>query len=337
MENKIEDFEKNEDENEVEEEKYEDNNNTDDENMEYYIENIQTTENDPSASFFSEITDGNSFKNLIEFLRLTNKKGNFRITPTKIIYEQSDVDDKTSIINHVEIYASELACYEFKAKNDFIIGVDISDIRVHTKGIGKKDSIRLYKNADDQFLYIQILSNNSRFLESENINMILPKNGDVLNIEYCKYESNESNPDCKIIAASFSRLCSSMTALKSEYVILHCSPGEIIFDGVKPGNTSSKVVTFKSPSGQIPYSRNDDDNLDKFVIPKKLPKIKIVSKTENKIVKLKIKSGILKSLSKLNNLSVGGNLKFFYDVDKPLKIVCQIGNYGILRTYIKSE
>lgn len=288
-----------------------------------------------NSSFQAIIGDGYSFRNMIEFLKVTSARGNFVISHDKIAYEQSDISTNTYIINQVVINTSELTKYEFDSKEQFFIGVNIEDIRTVSKTIGKKDSIKLYKVFSDPFLYIQIISNNSRGTDRENMNVIRPQSNDVYQFKCVQYSNDERNPNCKIMASEFAKVCTSMSSLKCDYVTIYGLPCGIVFQGGTPGRTSERIEKFGVVDGFIPSSC-DSISIDQLEIPScPRPKLNIkYDKSNVQPVKIKVKISIIKSLSKLNNLSTNGTIKLFIEQDKPLKILCPIGNYGILRTYI---
>lgn len=130
---------------------------------------------DPTASFVAEFSDGYSFRNMIEYLRVTNTQGNFRFGRESIKYEQANASNV--ILNQIEIQSFELTHYEFYSRTDeIIIGVTIADMRLITKTTGKKDGIRLYKMPNDPLLYIQIISQSVRGTDRTNISVVRPCN-----------------------------------------------------------------------------------------------------------------------------------------------------------------
>lgn len=300
---------------------------------------------DTSASFLAEFSDGYSFRNMFEYLRITNIKGNFRFSRDLICYEQADAS--MTIVNQIEISTCELTCYQFNSQTDeIVIGINISDMRNITKTIGKKDSVRIYKQADDPILYIQIITQSTRGSMGHNVSVIRPiTDVEITMYEMPEYRVSEKYPNCTIPMTEFTRTCTSMSTFRCSYVTIIGLPKGAIFKTLTEGTISGKYQEFgicdgytTTPSPQS-YGQADID----FAATMRLslptgPPPKLVVKSENKPVAIiKIKMAIIKALSKLNNLSTSGTIKMYMESDNPLKLVCRIGTYGILRIFIRTD
>ena len=304
-------------------------------------DDIQILLTDPSASFVAEFTDGYAFRNMIEYLRATNSKGNFRFSNDIIYYEQADPNLIT--VNQIEINTCDLSNYEFYSNvPELIVGVNISDMRAITKTIGKKDSIRLYKNSNDPILYIQIISGNTRSGSRTNISIVRPQQVEVINYNFPEYKRNERFPNCTVSSTDFAKMCTSMSSLKCNTVTVHGYPKGVVFEGLTEGSMSGRIEQFGSPDGFTSSQSMDSSipnrKLNNITIPNG-PKPRLIIKNNNpeEQVNIKIKMSLIKSLAKLNNLSNHGMIKLYMEQDNPLKIMCQIGNYGTLRVYIRSD
>ena len=165
---------------------------------------------DANSSFVAEFSEGYTFRNMIEYLRVTNTKGNFRFSRDLIYYEQIDADN--TIVNQIEIQTCELTHYEISTnKEEIIIGINISDMRSITKTIGKKDSVRIFKHANDPLLYIQIINQSSRSTNRQNVSIVRPQHVDLVTYEIPDYHNGEKAPNCTIPTADFAKTCTSMS------------------------------------------------------------------------------------------------------------------------------
>ena len=314
-----------------------------DNNILQELEDAQTLQVDPNASFVADFTDGYSFRNMIEYLRTTNSNGNFRFRSEVIYYEQDDASH--IIVNQIEINNCELSLYEFNSKaSDIVLGVNISDMRAITKTIGKKDSLRIYKLAGDPLLYIQIIGNNSRGTGRQNISVVRPHKVEVVEYKIPEYKRSERYPNCTISSTDFAKMCTSMSSLKCNYVTVYGLPKGVSFEGLTDGAMFGRIERFGSqdysPNIHSMDSSSSPLRLNNINVPN-TPKPRLVIKQTTPLpedqIKIKIKMGLIKALAKLNNLTNHGMIKIYMEPDNPLKIICQIGNYGTLRIYIRSD
>ena len=298
---------------------------------------------DANSSFVAEFSEGYTFRNMIEYLRVTNTKGNFRFSRDLIYYEQIDADN--TIVNQIEIQTCELTHYEISTnKEEIIIGINISDMRSITKTIGKKDSVRIFKHANDPLLYIQIINQSSRSTNRQNVSIVRPQHVDLVTYEIPDYHNGEKAPNCTIPTADFAKTCTSMSSVKSSYVTIYGLAKGLILEGVQEGIMFGRREEFGYCEGyttsvqSVPTSSSNISPKSRLRmnIPSG-PKPKLILKTDNTpLIKIKVKMNIIKALAKLNNLSSVGTLKAYAETGNPLKFLCKIGGYGILRSYIRS-
>lgn len=301
-----------------------------------------------SPLLFAEFSDGYSFRNLIEYLKNTNIAGNFIFTPERITYSRSDANN--TILNEIVILKSNLTYYVYNAPStEVIIGVTISNLRKITKPIGKKDSIRLYMLQGDPLLYIQIVSINTKALSRNNANFVRPQGGiDHLLYDVGDYTRSDENPNCTIPIMDFCRMCTAMNSISCTFVTIRGLPRGAIFEAMTDGSISGRIDKFgiidnppPPPSISSDLSNIDSvvSNLQSATI--KMPTVKtprLVIQTAADLAEtcIKVKIATIKALSKINNLSTPtGIIKLYMEPDRPLKLVCNIGNYGRLVIYLR--
>lgn len=323
-----------------------------------------------SGSFVVEFNDGYSFRNLIEYLKITNIKGNLCFSKNAIRYQQQDNNNIT--FNDIEINTFELPFYQFNSQSEeIIVGINITDLRAITRTIGKKDSVRLFKEADEPSLYIQIISSNN---QGGGLNMIRTQQIEVRKYKFDHYCKSEDNPTCTIAISNFTRMCASMTAVKPTVVTMYGFEHGLIMGGRVKGDILGKIEKFGITDEDIDImnfplynklnnSRGNESHMSNGeqmktisynqgngggggTIPK--PKLVVTSANSDENmddteespsypILIQIRSNIIKALAKLNNLSPNSTIKFYIEQNKPLKMVCKIGYYGTLRIYIKSD
>lgn len=303
---------------------------------------------DPAGSFYAEFSDGYTFRNLIEYVRLTNFEGVIRCYSDKIVYEQSNEDG--TILNKFEIYTYQLTDYQISSRtNEVIVSVNMVKFRNVTKNVGKKDRCSIYKAPNDTTLYVQIFNANSQS-NGEPSGLFPIETHDVVYNEYqdMHYDREENQPNCTVYQAEFAKMCASMISVKSSYITAHGMEKGIIFKGIKSDGTNAYIKDF----GKV---RQEQDkkihaklrNIDKSIasigpienmtiktsnVP--APKLRIGEFGE--IQRFSISMTTIKGLAKLNNLSPMGTIKFYIEKGKPLRLICSIGCYGKLIVYIRS-
>jgi hypothetical protein len=298
---------------------------------------------DPAASFYSEFSDGYTFRNLIEYIRITNFSGTIKCYPGEITYIQSNEDG--TVLNKFEIQTYQLTDYQFTSRtNEILIPVNMVKFRNVTKNVGKKDRCSILKMPNDGTLYVQIFNANSQ--SNGEPSGIFPVEthefvGEEYEEPYCSQP--EDQPNCAIYQAEFSKMCASMNSVKSNYVMAHGMEKGIIFKGIKADGTTAYIKDFgkvrQQEEKKIHYNLR---NLDKLGVnantkkPATVPTPKLRIGESGEIRKFSISMSTIKGLAKLNNLSPMGTIKVYIRKDEPLRFICNIGCYGKLTIYIQS-
>lgn len=286
---------------------------------------------DFNSSVRAEFADSYSFRNTVEYIRVNNSAGAFRFYEDRIIYEQAN--SKQTLLNQFIIYANELTDYEFNSKSGIIVlNVNLAELRQRTKTIGKKDRLAIYKMPQDKNMYLEIYSQNSSNMgEHPNIHCI-----ETMPPAFAEYNIHEydrqKRPLCTIHQGDFAKCCSSFIAVKCSHVIAHGYPRGIVFEGKKQTGETTSCKKFGKCKTDISAPSPASDKLIVRRIPNATP-AKLVFNDE-RIDYIIIPSEIIKSLSKLNNLSTNGTIKIYFEENSPLCLICNIGTYGELTVHI---
>jgi len=288
--------------------------------------------NDESAlndedSFSAELSEGYTFKSLIEFLRFPNPRGNFKFSKNMIKYNK--MDSRKKMLNIVEINCDSIDQYEFNSDHEeIVIGINMVDLRTITKPVKKKEGIKIIKHPGDSKLYIHIISRNSSSSKTNNFGSISSHDEEDTDYTVEEYSRNEKMPNFTVSAADFVSVCTRMSSIKCNDIYIRSQHKGAILETSTEGGTVNKTETLgepyqrqtSSPSGSPPTFEN---------------KSRLVVKSPE--TSIRVKTATIKTLSKLGSLSTGGMLKIFMEPNKPMKIITPIGNYGFLRTYIFDE
>ena len=290
---------------------------------------------DNNASFFATFIDGSSFRNMIEYIRLPSIEGVFRFTKDKILYEQGDADN--NILNVVKLKSYELVDYEFNSKSDeIVVGVNLSDIRNICRNVGKKDHLDLYKLSEEpKNLYIRIKSQSEKGSESNLY--VLP----ITTTKYTvytlpKYDRGKKDPTCTVYQSDFSKLCKSLVVIKCSHAMVHGFEKGIICKGILNIGSIGSVKEFgkcNNNSNQTQLKSIFPSN-SKNIVKASRPPPQLNIGEIGEIQRFKIDISIFKFLQKLNALSPTGTIKIYIQEKLPLKLVCSIGGFGKLSTFL---
>lgn len=253
----------------------------------------------------------------------------------------------------------------------FDVGIDMGELLKITKNIGKKDGMIMYCKSGDNKLYINIVGNNTRISSGQSFYFMTTFFMERESFSKIEHSRDESNPNAKPSAAEFAKMCTGMTTIKCSYVIATGYPKGITFTGMLPG----KIAVQHTKWGICSTSSDGDSNsggsgggpkidqnqvLSNFIFDTGTPSVESTSDVKSQLIikpfgdipiktdvpklkieknddsnRIQIRLGVIKALSKLNNLSISP-IKLYMDKKMPLKIVSKIGSYGQLTVLAKN-
>lgn len=278
----------------------------------------------------AEFTEGYTFRYLTEYLKNVNGKSKLIFTEDKICCYQGDLNN--TVLNEVEIRRGDLTKYEFRDNEEISNGIDLNNLYLVTKPIGKKDGMRLFVGKDRSF-YIQHIRPDTKQLDK---NLATVKSCTIDDKTYkmvTPYSRDENHPNCSVPVKDFHKICKALETIKYNYVTIKGFNKGIMFAGCLEGG-------FIGNSYQLGECISSQSKLDSNV-KVRLPEhpVKIVVKNTyipGEIISINVRGTVIKWLVKLNNLSgPGGIIKFYVEKNRPLKIICNIGIYGKLTIYLR--
>jgi hypothetical protein len=291
--------------------------------------------------FFAEFSDGYSFRNLVEYLKSTNTAGNFLFHSQGITYTQNN--NSNTLLNHVEIRAFDLTNYIFNGSNEpdseFVaVGINLNNLRSITKSVGKKDSLRLYMIKNNPHLHISISSPNTKELNRNNISVIRPQKLEIPQFEIDDYSRTDQHPNCTAPAIDFNKMCTAMNAIKCSHVCIYAQESTVIFKGMFDGDIVGRVDRFGVNKSKPPLAGISDLSSTKPIVASRSedespPQIVILPADYD--YSIKVETSTIKSLGKLNNLSINGTIKMYMEYNTPFKMIANIGSYGRLTIYLR--
>lgn len=309
----------------------------------YYAAMSQVT----PVAFMASFTDGFSFRNLIEYIKATNTIGNFIFSNTGIKYHKNN--ETNTLLNSFELYADKLEQYIYESTlPEYIISIEIDKIRSFTKPMKKGSKLQIYKVANDELIYfaiyapvpkgVQITTNTPTIyhVRTETLDNIVLPMADDNNLE-------EENPTCILSALELKDTAKQFGIMKGgkkinirayqSYIIITTSTLE------GKSGIARKFGVDTPPPLSINLDFSQFDNLDtNNIIYTNINPIKAAPVVDNSCVvtEMEISPELMKSISKLSTLPGKVGIKFYFQTDAPMKIVCNIENYGLIRTYIRN-
>lgn len=322
-------------------------------NGNYQYESDLTTPNyrsEKDVLFFAEIIDGYSFRNSVEYLKATNKKGNFVFSRDKIMYAQDNATG--TVLNVMVYYGKELPRYIYNSDQEQeVVGMDLGHLRTLTKPIGKKDSVCLFRmKGNNPFFYIQIISQNNRSSNRDNLNMVRPVNVDVKVFEVPPYQRGDI-PNCSIPASEFAKTCNAINAVKCTFASIRGYQAGVQIKGITDNGLVGRSDAYgdlSQPIGSPDRRQSPGPRFDlSGLIPRQMkapqplgpprsrgPRL-VIQNTSPDNNEIRVSIATIKALAKLNNLSTQGMVKFFIEPDHPIKLTTNVGNYGRLMVYLQ--
>ena len=280
--------------------------------------------------------DGYSFRNVLGFFRQTCTRANFIFTPDGITIKEADATD--TILAHAEIYADDLTEYQYNAYDEngdlipaIACGFMTLEMQKSTKMVGKKDAIKLYtKKEENPNIYIQVMHAGSKSDSNLGLRIVPTLEVDVM--EYKDIEYKKKSPNARAASTEFAKICADFSSLKCTYTDVIGFTDGIMFQGIESGTVKS-VETYGKVTDISPIlSSSSRYSITSGTLGSK-PRLNVSMPGE--ICRIRINSKTIRAMTKFNNLSPTGVIKFFLEQGNPFMIVSPIGCYGKLTLYIK--
>lgn len=297
---------------------------------------------DTGSNFRIEFYDSFVFRNLIDFLRLSNYEGSFRFTPDGIYYDQSNSDD--SMLNVVRIQAYKLTNYEFHSStNKITLSFVMSELRNISRAFGKKDKVVLHKLPEDGKMYAQIFTNSAQSNKDPPFHII-----NTVEPSYCEYDmpiykKGIGHPICTVSQAEFNKMCTNFVSIRCAYIKAHIFPKGIRFRAMSASNKQMFIDTLgqcedqdESHAADLSDLKMSLKNISNVVVRRPDNPITTLNIGEaGEITNICIDTVKIKALQKINNLSSVGTVRIYMEPGTPMRIDVDVGNFGDLSIYIK--
>jgi len=283
-----------------------------------------------------------TFRACIEFIRHVCTQANFVFYPDRIELVRGDSDVTTLV--EWSISTSELTQYKYNAYDDagnkldcFAAGFSLAEMVKGTKAIAKKDGMAFFIKPDDNVMNIQVISAGKQG-STGYVQLI-----EVPIIEYDKvvYQRDEKQANVRVPAANFAKMCSSMTSSKCQCVRFTSYPTGVECLGMLADNSLGRRENFGicSKGGDVIVTPEPvrSTNPETRVVAG-TPTIRLVMRSYEDLNTINVKTTpVIKAMGRFNNIAGTGVVKVTNEPGKPMRLICNVGNYGMLAVYIRDS
>lgn len=285
--------------------------------------------------------DGYSFRNTIQIIKSETDYATMVLSPSTI--EISFINTSKCAIHKIVLYTAELTMYRYNIRDDngnlvseCPIAFETSEFFNTTKGIGRRDAIRLYWLKGDNKIHVQPIKSSTKDPGKASALFV-----NIRNMEHIRYDvgtAYELEPNVRVQAKDFADLCTQANTLRCNSLEIIGQSSGVIFKGLLPTNDMASINRFVSHT-DIPKqssSIKNIDEIDHIIHNLQSTETSMGSSLSLNVVKsedlmtIRIPISTVKALSKIHNISPPGTLLRFYFAEKrPSKMESPIGTYGL--------
>jgi len=209
-------------------------------------------------------SDGFSFRSLIEYLKMTSKKGNFLLSENCITFKRAR--EKKALMNLVEIRTSHLLRYmrvrsDSSMPQDAIVamGVDFKVLKNITKTVSKKDQLSFKIRTDIDKVFIAVSGDRhtgegvASFVMVETPEHHVEENFSII---------EGRKPFCKTVATQFCIACQNLITFKAAHIEITCYEGTANLVGLSSHGSEIANIPIKEVSPFDIIKKRTEEYLD---------------------------------------------------------------------------
>ena len=275
---------------------------------------------------YAEFSEAYTFRATIELVRHICTQANFVFYPDRIELARGNADftamaewsiDTDKIIR----YAYNTYDEEGEKLDCLAAGFNLVELVKGTKGISKKDGMRLFILPDDNKINIQVLIGGEKPQGTAYVQLV---EAPVIEYEAMKYSRSEDSPNVRIHSPVFAKMCSSVAAIRCQ---------NLKFVGYDNGVECTGILADSSIGRKQPFG----DCKPSESLPLQTPSRRINLRPKEDFNTMMIKTmPIVKAMGRLGNITNLGILKLTMEIGKPIRLALNVGAYGQLHIYLRS-
>lgn len=315
------------------------------------------------ALFAVQITDGYSFGKMVGIIKSETEQMSMVFSPETI--EISFLNSSKCAVHKIVLLTQELTQYRYNIRDSdgkllpqYPVAVDTNELFNTTKGIGRRDAIRMYLVEGDTKIHIQPLKTSMK--DPGRVGALFVK---ILSMEHTRYDipNYQKDPNVRVQAKDFADLCGQANTLKCTSLEIVGGSNSVVFKGILPNNQVASLQRFVSqtviagtrigasgivsasssvPSSTAPNSAaasSGNSDIDHLVGNMRLDSLTSLHPTgvtlnvvrSEDLMTVRVPIATVKALSKIHNISQTGTLlRFYFAENMPTKIESPIGTYG---------
>jgi hypothetical protein len=256
--------------------------------------------------------------------------------------EISFISNSKTAIHKVVFKTDELTMYRYNLRDEdgnllpeYPLAVDTAELFNTTKGIGRRDGIRMYWLVGDSKINVQPIKSSTKDPGRAGALFV-----NILNLEYTRYDvgtSYNTEPNVRVQAKDFADLCSQASTLRCSALEVVGHSNAVTFKGIMPSNSVASINRFvsqnESTTDTAPRLASNISDLDRFLSVGGESgsgsglSLQVI-KAED-LLTVRIPIATVKALSKIHNISPAGTLlRFYFAEGMPTKVESPIGVYG---------
>lgn len=279
--------------------------------------------------FTCKISDGYSFRNTLSMSKNETDEITLLISEKKMVIVF--MNKGGYCIHDILINGEELLYFRYNIVDyeEYPITVNTNDILNTTKGVGRKDAIKIkWMEKSDKLIIQPEKSGKDNSRASESYVNIISKTYNKLEL---RNDFSENENVIKILSKDFSEICSQVSSYKCAHLEITGGAEKMIFKGILPDGTIAII------NDHIPYINSAYKNADIVeTICNDKDKCQLNVLKYDNTVKIIIPLNTVKTLSKFQNISPSGTLlKFYFVRGKAVKIESKIGTYGSYNMFLR--
>lgn len=297
------------------------------------------------------LSGGYALRHALDIIKNEVSTAAMVITPDEITI--SFLSNKTGVgqkISHLMVFRQkDFTTYRYNFVDEdgelldrYTIGFSTADMTTAIKTIGKKDGVRIYLLKEDNKLSIEPMA-----MGHKNFDKVSALYVKMVNVSDCTiYDPPQTGYTActKIQPKEFANICSSVTTLKCENLVIDALPNTTEFRVIDANGSVMSINMMpieirRQPKKQMENKKPEQlkPQVKKIVISTKSARVPsskpsniiVKSESEKPISRVKIGVSTCKSLRKINNLAPAESLiQIEHGEDVPMKIRCNIGTFG---------
>jgi hypothetical protein len=289
--------------------------------------------------FYMHITGGYEFRNMISIIKTEIDHFTMILSPKSI--EISFVNNNKCAVHHIYLNTQEFSIYKYNIRGEdnkllpeYPLAFDTNEFLNTTKGIGRKDGIKIYWVPGENRINVQPLKTSTKDPARARALFV-----NILNVELCRYDTSclySDEPNVRVQAKDFAEICAEASSLKCSSLEIVGQNNSVTFKGIKPNNRLASLNKFVSQSSVPEEETTNDQSFDdqtildnNFIVKKSSSKPSLNIVKSEDLMTVRIPVSTVKALSKIHNISPYGTLlRFFFLEGNPTKIESPIGSYG---------